>query len=141
MATMMFSTSLYSARMESSVVSVPVPAIRGNAMGTMLADAEESPLKNCMPSIISMAIKKRMNEPAMAKSFTVMPMIFKMASPANKKTSMIIPETSVAFPLSIFPTLLFTSIKTGSEPMTSITANKIMAMVRISFKEKFMGRR
>src|SRR6058998_3941314 len=51
---------------------------------------------------------------------------------------MIAPETSVAFSDSIFPIFAFTSMRTGNEPITSITANKIMVMVAISFRSKFM---
>jgi len=77
-----------------------------------------------------------MKEPAMAKSFTEMPISLRMLSPTKRKTIIMSPETQVAFPLSILPTLFFTSINTGSEPTTSMTANKIMLIVKISLTEK-----
>ena len=138
-ATIIFSISLNSALMESKVVKVPVPAINGNAIGTMLAVAEELSLKKLIPNIISNPIKNKISEPAIAKSLTVMPIRFKILSPTNKNTIMITPETHVALKLSILPILFFRSINTGKEPTMSITANKIMVMVRMSLIEKFMG--
>ena len=110
-ATIIFSISLNSALMESKVVKVPVPAINGNAIGTMLAVAEELSLKKLIPNIISNPIKNKIREPAIAKSLTVMPIKFKILSPTNKNTIMITPETHVALKLSILPILFFRSIK------------------------------
>jgi len=49
----MFSISTNSARIDNNVVNVPVPAIKGKAMGTTLAVEEESSLKNRIPNFKS----------------------------------------------------------------------------------------
>ena len=58
----------YTARNESMVVSVPAPAISGNAKGTIEPIPFEvgSDLKSVMPKIISTAIKNIMIAPAIA---------------------------------------------------------------------------
>ena len=84
------------------------------------------------------SIKNKINEPAMAKEPTSIPMIFRIELPTNKKTIINTNETKVAFSEWMCPTFLRTSITTGIEPMISITANRIMVTVNISFMLKCM---
>ena len=84
------------------VVSVPAPAINGNAMGTIealvLAVASGSGLKSSIPKIISAPSAKMIKAPAIAKSSTPMPNKFRMDFPTNRKVIIKIPATMVAFP-------------------------------------------
>lgn len=61
-------TILYSARMDNNVLSVPVPAINGNANGTTDAVDDISSFAIFIPKIISNAMMNNNMEPAMAKS-------------------------------------------------------------------------
>lgn len=86
----------YAARSESKVVMVPVPAISGKAMGTILAVSGISSLYNLIPKIISMARKKITNEPAIANDLTSTPKKRRIVSPKNRKSTIIINDTNVA---------------------------------------------
>ena len=113
---------------------VPVPAIRGNATGTIEAVSGISSLYNLIPKIISRARKKITSEPAMAKDFTSTPKSFKMDSPKKRKPIMMISDTSVDCSALIYPTLFFTCNNTGIEPTISITANKIAETESMSWR-------
>jgi hypothetical protein len=52
------------------VVIDPAPAIRGKAIGKIDPPPCESCLNSSIPNIISMAMRKIMNEPAIAKDET-----------------------------------------------------------------------
>ena len=66
MAAIIVSTWNY-ARSDNNEVMVPAPSIKGNAMGTIDALSGASSLYKVKPNIISMAKKKRINDPAKAK--------------------------------------------------------------------------
>ena len=133
---MIMESKLYSARIESKVVKVPVPAINGKANGTTDAVAGISSLYIFIPKIISRAIKNKTKEPAMAKSSTFMPIISRILCPINKKTSIIASETQEALKESIFPAFCLRLIMTGIEPITSITANNTVVTFNISITSK-----
>ena len=126
----------YSALSDKMVVNVPAPAMSGNAIGTIeaLEATDESDLNKLMPKIISSAIKKMTNAPAVAKDAVSMPMNPNKDSPTNKNNNIITPDTPVAFVELMLPTFDFISTKTGIEPKISITANKTKLMVNVSFK-------
>ncbi len=134
-------TILYSARIESRVLRVPVPAINGNARGiTEAVLFEISSFEIFTPKIISKAIMKSKIEPAIAKSPIWIPIISKIEFPTNKKTIIIANETQEAFIASMVPVRSFTPIIMGMEPMMSITANNTMVTLRISIMSKFRFR-
>ena len=87
-----------------------------------------------MPNIISSAKKKITIDPATANELISMPIKFNISSPINKKAIIIQEATIVAFSDSILPTLLLSDIITGTFPIISITANRIIPTVKISLK-------
>ncbi len=87
---------LYSARSESKVVNVPVPAINGKASGITDAVEGTSSLYKRIPRIISRERKNKTNDPAIAKSETSIPIKCNMGSPTNRKPTMIQSETKEA---------------------------------------------
>ncbi len=89
--------SWYCAFNESKVVIVPVPAIKGKAIGTIDAVLASSSRYNLIPRIISKAKKNNTNEPATANEFTEIPIKFSNSFPINKKVIMIKNDTIVAF--------------------------------------------
>ena len=105
-ATIIFSMA-NSARKESKVVKLPGPAINGKAKGKTAAVKEAlllSSLYKVIPKTISMAIKKMIIAPAMAKDCTSIPKRFRILSPNKRKTIIKVPATKVALPgLIIFP--------------------------------------
>ena len=86
----------YAALKDSKVVMVPVPAINGNAIGTILAVSGISSLYSLIPKIISIAKKKMTSEPAMANDLTSTPRNLRIDSPRKRKRIMIRSETNVA---------------------------------------------
>ena len=64
-------TDAYSLRIEISVVSVPAPAIKGKAIGTILADSGSTSLYIRTPRIISNARKNKISPPATANEDTL----------------------------------------------------------------------
>lgn len=94
---MIILTVSYYALKEIRVENVPAPAIIGKAKGTM--DAAFSVPSFClnkrMPKIISMAMKKRMNEPATANELTSTPKSPRNFSPTNRKTTINTKDTTV----------------------------------------------
>ena len=92
-----------------------------------------SSLKSLIPSTISRAIKKMINDPAIPNDAASIPMKLSIFSPTTKNKSIIPPATIDAFPLLSVPpaaVLSFTTI--GREPMISITANKTILAFAIS---------
>ena len=71
----------YSDFIDISVVSVPGPAIRGKAIGTIDAVFALSSLYNLIPKIISVARNKIIIEPATAKEVMSTPNKFNNISP------------------------------------------------------------
>ena len=69
------------------VVIDPAPAISGKAIGNMDPPPCESCLKSSIPSIISMAIRNIINEPAMAKDDTSIPKMPSSGLPINRNAS------------------------------------------------------
>ena len=130
---------LYCARIESNVVSVPVPAMSGNANGTTDAVfAATSSRDKRMPKIISNAMKKITSEPAMAKSLVSKPMSSKIDSPAKRNTTIMASETSDALPDCNSPDVCRKLIMTGIEPIISITAKSTIVTVAISLRSIFI---
>ena len=113
---------------------VPVPAISGNAMGTIEAVSGISSLYKRMPRIISMARKKITSEPAIAKDLTSTPRKRKMVSPKKRKTIIMIKDTTVACSAFIYPTFVFIWRSAGIEPMISITAKRMVDTVSMSWR-------
>ena len=117
------------------VVNVPLPAIKGNAIGTIVPDgADLSGLKNSMPNTIS---KPRMNitiEPATANDGISTPRIFKNGLPTKKNKIINAPEINVTFHALMLPIFSFIEISIGTEPTTSITAKSVNVSVRNSWK-------
>ena len=117
---------------EISVVSVPEPAISGNATGTILPEGVPgSSLKNSTPSTISKPTKKITIEPATAKDLISTPKKPRKPSPTNRKSIIKKPDASVAFPIWISPNRSFKPIKIGTAPSMSITAKSVKLTVNI----------
>ena len=135
MPTRIFSSE-YTTRRERMVVSVPAPAIKGNARGTIELDpfASGSSLISVIPNIISIATIKMTIAPATAKDATSSPNKFRMDCPKNKKLTMRSAEMTVAFSACILPSLLRILITTGIDPRISITENRMSVTEKISFK-------
>ncbi len=125
-------TDAYSLRIEISVVSVPAPAIKGKAIGTILADSGSTSLYIRTPRIISNARKNKISAPATANEATLTPNSAKSSSPINKKITIIEHAAIVAFSDCICPTLSLTDIIIGILPIISITANNTIVTERIS---------
>lgn len=109
------------------VVSVPAPARRGNAIGTMLPDFSPvfSSLKNRIPRIISSPIKNITSEPAKAKEEMSIPNRLKTADPKKRNAIIMLPETKVVVWALILNPSRFIFMITGIFPIISITENKI----------------
>ena len=117
------------------VVSVPDPAINGNAMGTTVPDfGSASPLKNSMPSTISNPRIKITIEPPTAKDFTSTPRMLKNFYPTKRKKIINAPEIKLALLSWMPPIFCFSDNNNGTEPMISITAKRVKETVRISSK-------
>jgi hypothetical protein len=85
-----------------------------------------------------MAIKKMINEPAIAKDDTSMPKIPSRGLPMNKKASKIKNETSVTLIDLISPDLALISIIIGIDPGISIIAKRTIKAARISIRLRCM---
>jgi hypothetical protein len=121
------------------VVIEPAPAIKGNAIGNMEVPCESLlKLNNSIPSIISIAIKKMINEPAMANDETSMPKMLKRGLPIIRNESKITKEAIVTFIGLIMPDLDLMSIIIGIAPGMSIIAKSTMNAASISMKLIFM---
>lgn len=117
---------------EMIVVSVPEPAMSGNAIGTILpALVSDSALKNSSPSTISSPIKNITIEPAIANDLMSKPRKLRKVSPTKRNTIIRNPEAIVAFPDSILPSFSFKETKIGIEPGISITAKSVKLTVKI----------
>ena len=117
------------------VVNVPLPAINGKAIGTIVPEgAFLSGLKNSIPNTISNPKIKMTIEPATANDFISTPKIFKNGFPIKKNKTINAPEISVTFHALIPPIFSFIEISIGTEPTTSITANSVKVSVRNSWK-------
>jgi hypothetical protein len=81
-----------------------------------------------------MAIRKIMNEPAMANEETSMPKIPRRGLPINKNAKKINDDTIVTFPALTFPDFDFMSIIIGIDPGISIMAKRTMKAASISIK-------
>ena len=115
------------------VVSVPLPAINGKAMGTTLPLLALSALKNSKPRTISNPIIKITILPATANDFTSKPRRFKNCFPKKRNRIISAPEASVACTFFISPPIFaFREMSTGADPSMSITANKVKETVMIS---------
>jgi hypothetical protein len=114
------------------VVIDPAPAIRGKAMGNIEPELFDSCLNNSIPIIISIAIRKIMKEPAMAKLDTSMPNTFNNWLPIRRNARRIRKETIVTWIGLILPDLAFMSIMIGIDPGMSIMAKSTMKAARIS---------
>jgi hypothetical protein len=118
------------------VVIDPAPAINGNAIGNIDPAPCESCLKSSIPRIISMAIKKIINDPAIAKEETSIPKIPSNGLPMNKKARRIKNDTSVTFVDLISPDLDLISMIIGIDPGMSIIAKRTIKAARISIRFK-----
>ena len=115
------------------VVSVPDPAIIGNAMGIILpVFSLGSDFNNSIPKIISRPIKKMTIDPAMANEGKSIPNNFKKLSPRNKKSAINAPAAIVALPLSRDFSLFLIVMIIGKAPMISIMAKRVKEMVVMS---------
>jgi hypothetical protein len=117
------------------VVSVPLPAIRGNAIGTTVPEgAPCSDLKNSIPRIISSPKIKITIEPATANDRMSTPSIFRNGFPIKKNNTINAPEISVTLHALIPPIFCLIDISIGTEPTISMTANNVKVSVRNSCK-------
>ncbi len=125
----------YSDFNDKIVVSVPAPANRGNAIGTMLPEPPSScvSLKNRMPRIISRPIKNIINAPASANEDTSIWNKLKIPAPKNKNANMITAAEIVAKPALIFTPSFFMLMIIGKLPIISITENKMSVTDNIAF--------
>ena len=117
------------------VVSVPLPAIKGKAMGTSVPEGTPfSALKNSIPSTISSPKIKMTIEPATAKDFMSTPNRFKKGLPPKKNNTINEPEISVTLQGLRVPIFCLIEISIGIEPITSITAKSVKVSVRNSWR-------
>jgi hypothetical protein len=114
----------------------PAPAMRGKAIGNIAPSPRDSCLKSSTPRIISMAIRKIMKEPAMAKEETSIPKIPRRGLPIKRNAMKIPSETMVTLPALTFPDFDFISIMIGIEPVISIIAKRTIKAASISIKLK-----
>ena len=123
------------------VVSVPDPAINGNAIGTTLPLLGLlSGLKNSSPSTISRPRIKITILPATANDFISRPSKPRNCLPKNKNKIINAPEARVACVERICPPIFALSvIKIGVEPSISITANRVKVIVRICCRETLLN--
>jgi len=123
------------------VVIEPAPAMSGNAIGNMDTPAPcELYLNNSMPSIISIAIRNIINDPAIANDETSMPKIPKRGLPTRRKETKIAKEAIVTFNgLILFDLDLMSSI-TGIAPGISIIAKSTMKAATVSIKFKCISK-
>jgi len=126
----------YSAFSERIVVIDPAPAMSGNAIGKIDPIPADSCLKSSIPRIISIAMRKIIKEPAMAKDDTSIPKIPSKGLPISKKASKIKKETSVTLADLTSPDLDFRSIIIGIDPGISIMAKSTMKAASISIRLK-----
>jgi hypothetical protein len=91
-----------------------------------------------MPRIISMAIRKIMNDPAMANDDTSIPKIPSRGLPMKRNAKSIRKETRVTFADLMLPDLAFISIIIGIDPGMSIMAKSTIKAARISIMFRFM---
>lgn len=124
----------YTARNEIKLVNVPEPASKGKPIGTKLPVFVVSgfDLKICQPSIISNPKIKITIDPATANEPTSTPIMRKMLSPANKNAIIKKPANKTVcngLNVSIFDLI---DIIAGTDPITSIIANKVNETVIIS---------
>jgi hypothetical protein len=89
-----------------------------------------------MPRIISIAMRKIMNEPAIAKEETSIPNIPSKGLPMKRKASRIRNDTRVTFVDFISPDLALISIIIGIDPGMSIIAKRTIKAARISIRLK-----
>jgi sensor histidine kinase YesM len=114
-----------------SVDKVPVPAIIGNANGTIEEEfASVSVLKMEIFRHISNPRRNKIILPAIIKELISIENKSKIACPKNKKVTMIIPATVAVFLAWIYPILFLILIIIAVQPSTSITANSIKKAVR-----------
>jgi hypothetical protein len=116
-------------------VNAPGPAKSGKITGIMVAEPLGlSILNSSHPKVISQAITKITNEPAIAKEETSTLNRRKIPSPAKKKASNMIKEKKEAF-IGLNDRFLFLkSIEMGKEPVTSIIANNTIKALAKSLK-------
>jgi hypothetical protein len=126
----------YSAFSDRIVVIDPAPAINGNAIGNIDPPAGESILKSSIPRIISIAIRKIINEPAIAKEETSIPKTPSNGLPIRRNAISMIKTTIEVLIGTIFPDLDFMSRITGMEPGISIMAKSTINDAKISIKLK-----
>jgi hypothetical protein len=116
------------------VVIDPAPAINGKAIGNIDPPPVESCLKSSIPRTISIAIRKIINEPAMAKDETSIPKTPSSGLPIKRNARKIKKETRVTFADLTSPDLAFMSIIIGIDPGISIIAKRTMKAAMISIK-------
>ncbi len=117
-----------------STVKVPAPTNNGKAIGTKLPASPASGfvLKKCIPKIISRPNRNITTDPAKANDCVSKPNKRKIESPKNRKVTMSTPaKTLVLTGCNMMP-LLFILIMAGTLPNTSIMANRVKLIVRIS---------
>jgi hypothetical protein len=121
------------------VVRVPLPAIKGKAMGTTVEVASLlSDLKNSIPKTISNPKIKITIEPATAKERMSTPSMFRRGLPIKKKSTINPPEMSVTRKGWMLPNFFLMLISIGTEPTISITAKRVKLSVKNSLRLKFM---
>lgn len=93
---MIFSTA-YSARMDSSTVKVPGPAISGKTIGTKVLEPPGASFLNIStPNIISMEIMKITKDPAAANDDTSTLNNLSIKSPTKRNATIMMKEYSAA---------------------------------------------
>lgn len=126
---------VYSARIDSNEVNVAGPARRGNTTGTMVAELfGESFLNTSTPNVISTDIIKITMAPATAKALTSTLNRRNNPSPTKRNTAMMMKAKSAACKAFICRPLLVNPKKMGTDPSTSIKANRNIVILRMLVK-------
>ncbi len=116
------------------VVIDPAPAIRGNAIGKIAPLPCASWLKICMPRIISIAIRKIMNAPAIANDETSIPKTPSNGVPINRKARKMAREVIVTFADLILTPFDLRSTIIGIDPGMSMMAKRTIKAANISLR-------
>ena len=116
------------------VVSVPLPAISGNAIGTTLPLlASFVGFKKFHSQYHFQPKNKNHNTSGYCKRFYIQPKKFKNSLPTNKKKIINPPEPMLPAWILSYRPFFRNDASTGIEPSISITANNVKDTVIISF--------
>ena len=119
---------------DSKVVNVPEPANIGKPSGTKLPaePTSFSDLKKLCPLINSNPKINTTKAPAMANDLISRPIIFSNCSPTNKKSNINKPAKAVTENGLKLGCCCLKEMTTGTDPITSIIANRVKEMVMMS---------